>query len=208
MFPAWIVVILSAIMCVQLEGGASEDLDVLNHNDNSDYLSGASDYEDTDGEPYTDGEANTDNEDLEEALPSQPDMTWRRSSALARSSEPATQQTPSPVPEPYYEEEEEEEEEAEPEYTLPPVHHTPEPQASQQEDAAPGTRSFTDSDFSAEPDPPGTPNSEGPPDFRAPDPTVLPRESPPLAVIEQKLQQVSHLYMFHLVFNFVECGLR
>lgn len=194
-----------------MEGGANEDLDVLNRNDMSDYLSGASDYEDTDGEPYTDGEAYTDNEDLDEAPSSQPDITWRRSSALARSSEPATRQTPSPEPQPYYEEEEEEVEveEEEPEYTLPPqdmppFRRTPETQASRLESAA--GRSFTDSDFSAEPDPLETPASEGPPEFRAPDPTQLPRESPPLSVIEQKLQQVSQLYMFHLVSNTVNYG--
>lgn len=186
-----------------MEGGANEDLDVLNRNDVSDYLSGASDYEDTDGEPYTDGEAYTDNEDLEEAPLSHPDITWRRSSALARSSEPATRHTPSPEPQPYYEEEEEEEE---PEYTLPPqeklsIRRTPESQASQLESTV--GRSFTDSDFSAEPDTPETPASEGPPEFRAPDPKQLPRESPSLSVIEQKLQQVQQIYMFHLVFNFV-----
>lgn len=187
-----------------MEGGANEELDVLNHNDASDYLSGASDYEDTDGEPYTDGEAYTDNEDLEEPANSQPDIAWRRRTALARSSEPAAWQTPSPEPQPHSEEEE-----AEPEYTLPPqevplMRYTPEPQASQKENAAlSATRSFTDSDYSAEPDPPGTPTSEGPPEFRAPDPTELPRKSPPpvtLSFIEQKLQQVSHLYMFHLIF--------
>lgn len=188
-----------------MEGGANEELDVLNRNDTSDYLSGASDYEDTDGEPYTDGEAYTDNEDLEEVLPSQPDITWRRTSALARSSEPAAQQTPSPELEPYYEEEEEE---AEHEYTLPPqvvppIRYTPEPQSSQLENAAPATRSFRGSDFRAVPDPPGTPTSEGPPEFRAPDPTEHLRESPPpvtLSIIEQKIQQVSYLYMFHMVF--------
>ncbi|XP_053490755.1 tight junction protein ZO-3 [Ictalurus furcatus] len=178
---------------VTLEGGANEELDVLNHNDASDYLSGASDYEDTDGEPYTDGEAYTDNEDLEEPANSQPDIAWRRRTALARSSEPAAWQTPSPEPQPHSEEEE-----AEPEYTLPPqevplMRYTPEPQASQKENAAlSATRSFTDSDYSAEPDPPGTPTSEGPPEFRAPDPTELPRKSPPpvtLSFIEQKLQQ-------------------
>ncbi|XP_046713350.1 tight junction protein ZO-3 isoform X2 [Silurus meridionalis] len=173
---------------VTLEGGVNEDLDVFNRNDTSDYLSGASDYEDTDGEPYTDGETYTDNEDLEEPVLSQPDTKWRRTSALARSSEPAAQQTPSPEPGPYYEEEED------PDYTLPPQHappirYNPEPQASQLDNA---TRSFTDSDFSGEPDHPSTPGSEGPPEFRAPDPTSLPRESPPpvtLSVIEQKLEQ-------------------
>lgn len=195
-----------------MEEGANEELDVLNHNDSSDYLSGASDYEDTDGEPYTDGEAYTDNEDLEEPLPSQPDIKWHRGTALARSSEPAARQTPSPEPAPYSEEEEE----AEPEYTLPPqgeppIHYSPEPQSSQLENAAlSATRSFTDSDFSTEPDPPVTRTSEGPPEFRAPDFTELPYESPPpvtLSDTEQKLPQVSHLYMFHLVFNIEKCGL-
>lgn len=188
-----------------MEEGVNEELDVLNHNDASDYLSGASDYEDTDGEPYTDGEAYTDNEDLEELLPIHPDMKWRRSSALARSSEPAARQTPSPEPAPFSEEEE-----AEPEYTLPsqgepPIRYSPESQPSQPENAAlSGTHSFTDSDFSTEPDPPATPTSEGPPEFRAPDPMERPHESPPPVVLsdtEQKLQQVSHLYMFHLVFK-------
>ncbi|XP_060797348.1 tight junction protein ZO-3 isoform X2 [Neoarius graeffei] len=178
---------------VMLEEGANEELDVLNHNDASDYLSGASDYEDTDGEPYTDGEAYTDNEDLEELLPIHPDMKWRRSSALARSSEPAARQTPSPEPVPFSEEEE-----AEPEYTLPsqgepPIRYSPEPQPSQPENAAlSGAHSFTDSDFSTEPDPPATPTSEGPPEFRAPDPMERPHESPPpvaLSDTEQKLQQ-------------------
>ncbi|KAM9460816.1 tight junction protein ZO-3 isoform 2-T2 [Clarias gariepinus] len=181
---------------VTLEGGANEDLDVFNRNDSSDYLSGASDYEDTDGEPYTDGEAYTDNEDLEEEIPSQPDSNWRRSSALARSSEPASRQTPSLEPERYYEEEEEEE--AEHEYTLPPqeippIHINPQPQALQPRNAAfKSTRSYTDSDFSVEPEPPTTPTSDGPPEFRAPDPMDLPHESPPpasLSAIEHKLQQ-------------------
>lgn len=188
-----------------MEEGANEDLDVLNHNDSSDYLSGASDYEDTDGEPYTDGEAYTDNEDLEE--PTQQEPMWRRSSALARSSEPARQQAPSPEPEIYYEEGEE----AEPEYTVPPqavshIRNTYKSQASSLEnEASPATHSFTDSDI--EPEPPLTPSSDGPPVFRAPDPTALPSTSPPpvtLSAIEHKLEQVSHLYMFYFMFNFVK----
>uniref|UniRef100_A0AAY4ECY0 Tight junction protein 3 n=1 Tax=Denticeps clupeoides TaxID=299321 RepID=A0AAY4ECY0_9TELE len=65
---------------VNLERGGEEELDALSRDNVSDYLScdsrAASDYEDTDGEPYTDAELYTDNEDLEEPL--------------ARSSEPAT----------------------------------------------------------------------------------------------------------------------
>ncbi|XP_062868812.1 tight junction protein ZO-3 isoform X2 [Trichomycterus rosablanca] len=175
-----------------LEGGADEDLDAFNNADASDYLSGASDYEDTDGEPYTDGETYTDTEDLDEAIPSQPAIIRRPSAALARSSEPATQQRLSPDPELYPQDEEEE-----PEYILPPqdmpsIRYTPEPQYHQLEEApSPVQRSFSDSEFHTDPAPSVTP-SEGPPDFRAPDPYALTPESPPpvtLSVIEQKLQQ-------------------
>ncbi|XP_059425426.1 tight junction protein ZO-3 isoform X1 [Carassius carassius] len=177
-----------------LEGGADEDLDAFNRENNSDYLSGASDYEDTDGEAITDGEAYTDNEDLEE--PSVGNAR-NRGTALARSSEPATGQNHSPEPsydpEPYLEEE--------PEYTLhpgeiPPILHVPEPRSSrlvsgspQQEDDVPSQRSFSDSDFSAGDLAAPPAPSDVPPNFRAPDPKEVQSETPPLSVIEQKLQQ-------------------
>uniref|UniRef100_A0A665T7E1 Tight junction protein 3 n=1 Tax=Echeneis naucrates TaxID=173247 RepID=A0A665T7E1_ECHNA len=52
----------------ELEAGGEQDLDTLDQTQ-SDYLSAASDLEDTDGEAFTDGEPYTDNEDLEEAYP-------------------------------------------------------------------------------------------------------------------------------------------
>ncbi|CAL8308507.1 unnamed protein product [Lota lota] len=78
---------------VTLESGGEQDLDTLDQS-HSDYLSAASDLEDTDGEPFTDGETYTDNEDLDEAFPGQEANKIQRSrgtsSALARSSEPAS----------------------------------------------------------------------------------------------------------------------
>ncbi|XP_016298176.1 tight junction protein ZO-3-like isoform X1 [Sinocyclocheilus anshuiensis] len=179
---------------VALEGGGDEDLDAFSRANNSDYLSGASDYEDTDGEAITDGEAYTDNEDLDEPSVG---IARNRGTALARSSEPATghNQSPEPSydPEPYLEEE--------PEYTLPPgeippILQVPEPRSPrlfpdspQQQDDVPSQRSFTDSDFStgdmAAPPAP----SDVPPNFRAPDPKEVQSETPPLSAIEEKLQQ-------------------
>uniref|UniRef100_A0AAY4ECX7 Tight junction protein 3 n=1 Tax=Denticeps clupeoides TaxID=299321 RepID=A0AAY4ECX7_9TELE len=56
---------------------SEEELDALSRDNVSDYLScdsrAASDYEDTDGEPYTDAELYTDNEDLEEHRGSHPE---------------------------------------------------------------------------------------------------------------------------------------
>nr|AAH45978.1 Tight junction protein 3 [Danio rerio] len=178
---------------VAMEGGAEEDLDAFNRANNSDYLSGASDYEDTDGEAFTDGEAYTDNEDLEEPLGG---IAKHRSSALARSSEPASVLNHSPEP-PYNLHEEEEE----PEYTLPPsevppILHVPEPRSprlvagipEEQEDV-PSQRSFTDSDFSNDDVvAPQTP-SDAPPKFRAPDPKDVQSKTPPLSAIEERLQQ-------------------
>ncbi|KTF84338.1 hypothetical protein cypCar_00016508 [Cyprinus carpio] len=179
---------------VALEGGGDEDLDAFNRENNSDYLSGASDYEDTDGEAITDGEAYTDNEDLEEPSVG---IARNRGTALARSSEPATGQNHSPEPsydpEPYLEEE--------PEYTLPPgeippILHVPEPRSSrlfpgspQQEDDVPSQRSFSDSDFSAGDLAAPPAPSDVPPNFRAPDPKEVQSETPPLSAIEEKLQQ-------------------
>uniref|UniRef100_A0AAY4EDS5 Tight junction protein ZO-3 n=1 Tax=Denticeps clupeoides TaxID=299321 RepID=A0AAY4EDS5_9TELE len=126
---------------------SEEELDALSRDNVSDYLScdsrAASDYEDTDGEPYTDAELYTDNEDLEEPL--------------ARSSEPATGHgSPEPLyhPEPLPEEE--------PTYNLPPeveatpvlhpVYHSarPAPKSPPQFRKAPSTHSFSDSDFNIE----------------------------------------------------------
>uniref|UniRef100_A0A672T2T0 Tight junction protein 3 n=1 Tax=Sinocyclocheilus grahami TaxID=75366 RepID=A0A672T2T0_SINGR len=179
---------------VALEGGGDEDLDAFNRENNSDYLSGASDYEDTDGEAITDGEAYTDNEDLEEPSVG---IARNRGTALARSSEPATGQIHSPEPsydpEPYLEEE--------PEYTLtpgeiPPILHVPEPRSPrfvpgspQQQDDVPSQRSFSDSDFSAGDLAAPPAPSDVPPNFRAPDPKEVQSETPPLSAIEEKLQQ-------------------
>ena len=179
-------------MFLQLESGAEQDLDTLDQS-HSDYLSAASDLEDTDGEPFTDGEIYTDNEDLDEAFPGQGAAAAAAAkiqrgrgttSALARSSEPAHESLSDlePVPE------------AET-YSLrevPPLMHVPEPRHVHHEDEeeeddrssprrAESTspqdnhshRSWSGSDASdAEPAGRGTPAvSEGPPDFVAPDPT-------------------------------------
>ncbi|XP_056131733.1 tight junction protein ZO-3 isoform X2 [Lampris incognitus] len=194
---------------VTLESGGEHDLDALDRS-HSDYLSAASDLEDTDGEVYTDGEAYTDNEDLDEAFPSQDSARPLRSSritgtALARSSEPAsTLHSPEIDPEPHPDSYEIRE--------IPPLMHVPEPKSSRRENVSPphsatqetsSHRSFSDSDFSInDPVAPTTP-SDGPPDFRAPDPSKLnsvPQSSPPelepespqlasLSTIEEKLQQ-------------------
>ncbi|KAJ7993104.1 hypothetical protein DPEC_G00268960 [Dallia pectoralis] len=184
---------------VTFEGGVEEELDALDRN-HSDYLSGASDLEDTDGEAFTDGEIYTDNEDLEE--PRDPGNQPRgfRPTALARSSEPASEyQSPDPSPEPPNE--------------VPPLMNVPEPRsirlpsdtspraAVAEDDDTPSTHSFSDSDFDAI-DRTVPNSSDAPPDFIAPDPRTsisvresqLARlqESPPtvtLSVIEKKLQQ-------------------
>uniref|UniRef100_A0A673JS02 Tight junction protein 3 n=1 Tax=Sinocyclocheilus rhinocerous TaxID=307959 RepID=A0A673JS02_9TELE len=142
----------------------------------------------------TDGEAYTDNEDLEEPSVG---IARNRGTALARSSEPATGQNQSPEPsydpEPYLEEE--------PEYTLPPgeippILHVPEPRSPrfvpgspQQQDDVPSQRSFSDSDFSAGDLAAPPAPSDVPPNFRAPDPKEVQSETPPLSAIEEKLQQ-------------------
>lgn len=202
-----------SVFPVQLESGGEQDLDALDQTQ-SDYLSAASDLEDTDGEAFTDGEAYTDNEDLEEAYPGQNLPKPSRSSrvagaALARSSEPASgHRSSTSDTEPYTDT-----------YSLreiPPLLHVPEPRAPRHQDYSPphspaeeeepSQRSFTDSDFSAlDVIAPTTP-SDGPPDFIAPDPSVgysvdepshaeaeAEPESPQqasLSLIEQKLQQV------------------
>ncbi|AWP11179.1 putative tight junction protein ZO-3-like [Scophthalmus maximus] len=89
---------------VTLETGGEQDLDALDQTQ-SDYLSAASDLEDTDGEAFTD-EVYTDNEDLEEAYPGQEAARLQRETrlagaALARSSEPAYgHHSPTSDPEP------------------------------------------------------------------------------------------------------------
>lgn len=168
----------------------------------SDYLSAASDLEDTDGEAFTD-EAYTDNEELEEAYPGQNAPNASRGSrlagaALARSSEPASGGRSPPLDSEHRE--------------IPPLMHVPEPRAPRRESYSPSNnadeeeeeeeeetahRSFTDSDFSTlDVIPPTTP-SDGPPDFIAPDPSPRYAERPEspepasLSTIEEKLQQVN-----------------
>uniref|UniRef100_A0A671U6H0 Tight junction protein 3 n=1 Tax=Sparus aurata TaxID=8175 RepID=A0A671U6H0_SPAAU len=164
---------------VTLESGEEHDLDALDQTQ-SDYLSAASDLEDTDGEAFTDGEAYTDNEDLEEAYPGQNRADPPRGSrvvgaALARSSEPAPRhRSPDEDPEPYADN-----------YSLreiPPLMHVPEPRIPRRESYSPPHsaaeaedpthRSFTDSDFSALDIIAPTTPSDGPPDFIAPDPST------------------------------------
>ncbi|XP_028259231.1 tight junction protein ZO-3 isoform X2 [Parambassis ranga] len=190
---------------VTLESGGEQDLDALDQTQ-SDYLSAASDLEDTDGEAFTD-EAYTDNEDLEEAYPGQDAARHPRGSriaGLARSSEPASGHiSPSLEPEPRADM-----------YSLreiPPLMHVPEPRSNRQEhyspphspaeDEDPSHRSFMDSDFSALDAVASTTPSDGPPDFRAPDPSsryslnepvyAEAESSPPasLSAIEEKLEQ-------------------
>uniref|UniRef100_A0A673XT48 Tight junction protein 3 n=1 Tax=Salmo trutta TaxID=8032 RepID=A0A673XT48_SALTR len=75
-------------------------LDALDRT-HSDYLSAASELEDTDGEAFTDGEVYTDNEDLEEPFDPSNHPRMSRLTALARSSEPASEyHSPGPSPEP------------------------------------------------------------------------------------------------------------
>lgn len=167
----------------------------------SDYLSAASDLEDTDGEAFTDGEAYTDNEDLDKAYPGQNTADPTRASrvvgaALARSSEPTYGRRSPSIDSEHRE--------------IPPLMHVPEPRAprrdsytpshSAPEDEEHSHRSFTDSDFSTlDVIEPTTP-SDGPPDFIAPDPTaqdfMREPDSPQhasLSAIEEKLQQVSKI---------------
>lgn len=195
-----------------MESGGEQDLDALDQTQ-SDYLSAASDLEDTDGEAFTDGDAYTDNEDLDEAYPGQNMANPPRNSrvagaALARSSEPASgDRSPSDDSEshvdPYSHRE------------VPPLMHVPEPRTSRRESYSPtysaaeeedpSHRSFTDSDFSALEGIETTAPSDAPPDFVAPDPFTLHSENKPsyaevqpespqhasLSAIEEKLQQVN-----------------
>uniref|UniRef100_A0A3P8YZN6 Tight junction protein 3 n=1 Tax=Esox lucius TaxID=8010 RepID=A0A3P8YZN6_ESOLU len=166
-----------------------EELDALDRN-HSDYLSGASDLEDTDGEAFTDGEIYTDNEDLEEQFDSGKQPRVSRPTALARSSEPASEyHSPDPSPEPLKE--------------VPPLMSVPVPRSVRlpsdgtahvvvADDDTPSTHSFSDSDFDAIDRAVTNSPSDTPPNFIAPNPKLLP-ESPPavtLSVIEKKLQQV------------------
>ncbi|KAM4738955.1 tight junction protein ZO-3 isoform 2-T3 [Anableps anableps] len=190
---------------VTLESGGEQDLDALDPTQ-MDYLSAASDLEDTDGEAITDGEAYTDNEELEEAYPGQDAARFPQSSrgagaALARSSEPAFEyDTPAVEQEPSdygYSDRE-----------VPPLMHVPEPKSAhlspprspaEQEESS--YRSFSDSD-GLDVDEPNT-SSDGPPDFVAPDPSnrhsvhepSYAEEQPessqpaPLSAAEERLEQ-------------------
>lgn len=162
-------------------------MDTLDQN-HSDYLSAASDLEDTDGEPFTDGEVYTDNEDLDEAFPGQDTAAAAKlqrgrtaGSALARSSEPAFESHSDLEPvadnETYALRE------------VPPLMHVPDLRGARQEEYSPprmgaasavaptsphddhSHRSFSDSDFSTTEAARARTPSEGPPDFVAPDPT-------------------------------------
>uniref|UniRef100_A0A8C4NMD9 Tight junction protein 3 n=1 Tax=Dicentrarchus labrax TaxID=13489 RepID=A0A8C4NMD9_DICLA len=195
---------------VTLESGAEQDLDALDQTQ-SDYLSAASDLEDTDGEAFTDGEAYTDNEDLEEAYPGQNAASRLAGAALARSSEPALGH-PSTTVDPELHDDT---------YSLreiPPLMHVPEPKSlrresyspnhSDVEEEEPSHRSFTDSDFSTLDVIAPTSPSDGPPDFIAPTPSrysvnepsyaEVQRESQQhasLSAIEEKLQQVNKMLL-------------
>uniref|UniRef100_A0A8C7CUT9 Tight junction protein 3 n=1 Tax=Oncorhynchus kisutch TaxID=8019 RepID=A0A8C7CUT9_ONCKI len=149
----------------------------------------ASELEDTDGEVYTD------NEDLEEPFDPSNQPRMSRLTALARSSEPASEY---PSPESLRE--------------VPPLMHVSEPRSTRRPSDSPPHvdvadeirpyHSFSDSDFRAIDQAVPTTPSDTPPDFIAPDPRVsvpepplaeLLPESPPavtLSVIEKKLQQV------------------
>lgn len=194
-----VLIQLKCSFLFQLETGGEQDLDALDQTQ-SDYLSAASDLEDTDGEAFTDGEAYTDNEELEEAYPGHNAPNPSRGprvagAALARSSEPASGRRSPPLDSVHRE--------------IPPLMHVPEPRAPRRESYSPAHsdaeeeeeelahRSFTDSDFSAlDVIPPTTP-SDGPPDFIAPDPLLQYAKRPEspqhasLAAIEEKLQQVT-----------------
>ncbi|KAM8875806.1 tight junction protein ZO-3 isoform 2-T2 [Spinachia spinachia] len=187
---------------VKLESGGDQDLDALDKMQ-SDYLSAASDLEDTDGEVYTD------NEELEENAARLHGASRVAGSALARSSEPA----------------EDAESDAESEdgvsqslRGIPPLLLVPEPRSLRHNSYSPSHsaaeeeeeeeedfthRSFTDSDFSTvDVIAPTTPSDE-PPDFIAPDPSArysvtepayaeAPLGSPQhasLSAIEEKLKQ-------------------
>ncbi|XP_063056567.1 tight junction protein ZO-3 isoform X2 [Engraulis encrasicolus] len=194
---------------VTLEGGETEVLEELAPDHMSDYLScdsrGASDYEDTDGEAYTDGELGelyTDNEDMDDPYSpthAHADINRHarsRGTALARSSEPArAHDSPSPEaprysPAPALPPPHEEPVYQLPPDELPPILHVPEPRSRRppsespplrRQDAPSPTRSFTDSDGSDAEFPAPTTPSDGPPDFQAPDPRSLAAapDSPP-----------------------------
>lgn len=193
---------------VQLESGQDQDLDALDQNQ-TDYLSAASDLEDTDGEALTD-DAYTDNEDVEEAYPGQEAARNLHShreagAALARSSEPAFRHDGQSA-------EAEGSDDTYSERELPPLMHVPEPRSprhrspqtpeeeEEEEDAS--QRSFSDSDFNIDFEPHSP--SDAPPDFVAPDPMARYSEDEPpyaeeqpessrhasLSAIEDKLEKV------------------
>ncbi|KAL1023061.1 hypothetical protein UPYG_G00035980 [Umbra pygmaea] len=183
---------------VTLDGTSAEELEALDQS-HSDYLSAASDLEDTDGEAFTDGEVYTDNEDLEEPFDSTHQPQGTKPTALARSSEPASEyHSPDPSPEPLKE--------------IPPLMNVPQlrsirsPSESTNHAVAvdedtQSTHSFSDSDFDSIDRAVTASPADAPPDFKAPNPRVsVPEpqvaerrsESPSavtLSVIENKLQQ-------------------
>ncbi|XP_077462742.1 tight junction protein ZO-3 isoform X1 [Stigmatopora argus] len=166
---------------VTLESGGEQDLDALDQTQ-SDYLSAASDLEDTDGEGFTDGEAYTDNEELEEAYPGQAAAKGPRPSgaALARSSEPAwahrdtDEDAEAADNEPY-------DQVYSPGREIPPLMDVPEPATIRRQsrspplrhwDDVPSVRSFSDSDFNHLDGLSPSTLSDGPPDFIAPEPST------------------------------------
>uniref|UniRef100_A0A673XTR2 Tight junction protein 3 n=1 Tax=Salmo trutta TaxID=8032 RepID=A0A673XTR2_SALTR len=172
---------------VTLEGGGEEELDALDRT-HSDYLSAASELEDTDGEAFTDGEVYTDNEDLEEPFDPSNHPRMSRLTALARSSEPASEyHSPGPSPEPLRE--------------VPPLMHVSEHRSTRRPsdspphvDVADDTRpyhSFSDSDFRAVDKAVPTTPSDTPPDFIAPDPRVSVPENPSTRVAESQERKAS-----------------
>uniref|UniRef100_A0A8C7F4Q2 Tight junction protein 3 n=1 Tax=Oncorhynchus kisutch TaxID=8019 RepID=A0A8C7F4Q2_ONCKI len=172
---------------VTLEGGGEEELDALDRT-HSDYLSAASDLEDTDGEAFTDGEVYTDNEDLEEPFDSSNQPRISRPTALARSSEPAAEyHSPDPSPEPLGE--------------VPPLMHVPEPRSTRRPsdssphdvvtDDTPSYHSFSDSDFSAIDPAVPTTHSDEHPDFIAPNPRIFVPEPPSTHMAEPQERKAS-----------------
>uniref|UniRef100_A0A8C7F261 Tight junction protein 3 n=1 Tax=Oncorhynchus kisutch TaxID=8019 RepID=A0A8C7F261_ONCKI len=166
---------------VTLEGGGEEELDALDRT-HSDYLSAASELEDTDGEVYTD------NEDLEEPFDPSNQPRMSRLTALARSSEPASEY---PSPESLRE--------------VPPLMHVSEPRSTRRPSDSPPHvdvadeirpyHSFSDSDFRAIDQAVPTTPSDTPPDFIAPDPRVSVPEPPLTRMAESQERKASPLFI-------------
>uniref|UniRef100_A0A8C8HYR7 Tight junction protein 3 n=1 Tax=Oncorhynchus tshawytscha TaxID=74940 RepID=A0A8C8HYR7_ONCTS len=166
---------------VTLEGGGEEELDALDRT-HSDYLSAASELEDTDGEVYTD------NEDLEEPFDPSNQPRMSRLTALARSSEPASEY---PSPESLRE--------------VQPLMHVSEPRSTRRPSDSPPHvdvadeirpyHSFSDSDFRAIDQAVPTTPSDTPPDFIAPDPRVSVLEPPLTRMAESQERKASPLFI-------------